>query len=127
MAHQKIYIVDDKHEMPPRAVFDSKEKAMQYTTRFKTSKDYSIFEQDLNPHFEADPERMPMEIEFYGDNVVHIREAGGVEGQIELAMANDYELDEGSLCCYTLAKDEGEAMMNAMKIRDRAIKEGHWK
>ena len=127
MAHQKIYIVDDKHEMPPRAVFDSKEKALQYTTRFKTNTNYDIFEQDLNPHFETDPERMPLLIEFDGDEVILISRAGSGERDIELAMVNGYEVESGSLYCYTLAKDEGEAMITALKIRDRAIKEGNWK
>lgn len=127
MAHQKIYIVDNIGEMPPRAVFDSKEKAQQYTTRFKTNRNYEIFEQDLNPHFEADPKKMPMEIEFGSDDEIHISEAGRDEREIGLAMANRYELANGSLYCYTLAKDEGEAMINAMKIRDRAVEEGNWK
>ncbi|HWK57524.1 MAG TPA: hypothetical protein VNQ80_09310 [Parapedobacter sp.] len=125
MAHQKIYIVDDSSEAPPRAVFDSKEKALQYTNRFKTNRKYVIFEQELNPYFEADPERMPIKIIFGAEGDICI-DRGNREQDIELAMANDYILDSGDLYCYTLAKDESEALINAMKIRDRAIEEGDW-
>ena len=125
MAHQKIYVVDDLEEQPPRAVFDSKEKALQYTKRFKLNRDYVIFEQDLNPDFTIDPERTPIEVSFEPNGEIHISRI--YEGDyIELAEENDYEPDSGILRCFTLAKDESEALINAMKIRDRAIEDGEW-
>lgn len=125
MAHQKIYVVDDYEEQPPRAVFDSIEKAQQYIHRFKMNKKYLIFEQDLNPDFTIDPERTPTEVSFEPNGDIHISRIDDGD-YIELAEENDYEPDSGILRCFTLAKDESEALINAMKIRDKAIEEGDW-
>ena len=43
-----------------------------------------------------------------------------------MAVAGDYKQLGHTLYCYTLAKDEAEALTNAMKIRDRVIEEGEW-
>lgn len=128
MAHQKIYLVgDEKTEDVPRAVFDSKQKALQYTNRFKTNREYTIFERTLNPPFKADPDRMPFEIAFYLDGEIRINRGDQNEEDIELAVENGYELDDVVLYCYTLAKDESDALINAMRIRERAIEEGEWR
>lgn len=127
MAYQKIYLVgDEKTEDVPRAVFDCKEKALQYTNRFKTNREYTIFEQVLNPPFKADPDRMPFEIAFCLDGEIRINRGDKNEEDIERAVANGYENESVVLYCYTLAKDESDALINAMEIRDRAIEEGEW-
>lgn len=127
MEEQKVYLVynRDSSSEPPRAVFDSKERAIQYTKRFKRNGLYAIVEQVLNPQFVADPERMPFEIMFEVDGKVHIRRHDSNEEDIALAVKDGYE-EDGRLFCYTLAKKESEALAKAMEIKDRAIAKGDW-
>ncbi|MGK6353412.1 hypothetical protein [Parapedobacter sp. DT-150] len=48
------------------------------------------------------------------------------EEYIDLALKNGYDFNRSELYCYALAKDEGEALMAALKTRDKLIAKGEW-
>jgi len=125
MAKRKVYIVHEREiAEAPIAVFDSKDKVLQYTKRFKRNRRYIVFEQELNPPFVIDTERIPYEVAFETGGEVRMNRAIANE-DVDLATKGGYEIDD-TLYCYTLAKDESEALKNALEIKEQVIARGEW-
>lgn len=127
MEQKKIYVVHGSDTaVAPKAVFDSKEKAMSFANRFKKNKRYVVFEHDLNPSFIADNERTPYEVSFDIRGELDIGAFGLDDHEVTLATKSGHKVDGDKLSCYVIAKNEIDALSQAITIKNRLIAKGEW-
>ncbi len=127
MEQKKIYVVNGSQDSgAPRAIFDSKDMALAFVSRFKKNREHVIYEGVLNPSFVVDKERTPYEVSFSADGDVCIREQGLYEYEIKTAEWGGHIIGVPGLICFVVAKDEIDALSQATATKNRLIADGKW-
>lgn len=116
------------------AVFDSREKAVRFVSKFKNRPDLEIVEGILNPDYSIEQKAVP----YY----ISLAQTGSIPKDIFVCDYNrelDNKKEEYNICFYggshvyqglfilkTYAIDEHMALKKAIMMRNAAIKNGEW-